>query len=144
MTPRYSAALVTVALGLALTSAGAAAVHYLTTDQLATRDAYVEQASEDWEIPGLSLTIVQGDSVVYTKGYGVRELGKPDPVDEHTLYAIGSNTKSTAAALVGMLVDDGKMHWDDPVWRYLLQFRVADPYGSQEATRSRGRRPSIA
>ena len=126
----------TLLLALAASSAGAQSAHVLTPAELQSLDAYVEHAKQQWgsDVPGLSLAIVQGDSVVYTKGYGVREVGKPERVDAHTLFAIGSNTKSMTAALVGMLVDDGKMRWDDAAWTYLPGFRVADPYVSREAT----------
>ncbi len=63
-------------------------------------DAYVEQALRDWRVPGVAVAVVRNDSVVFSKGYGVRELGKPARVDAHTLFAIGSTTKAfTAAAL---------------------------------------------
>jgi CubicO group peptidase (beta-lactamase class C family) len=106
----------------------------LSTQQLRELDAHIEQARKQWEIPGLAVAIVQGDSVVWAKGYGVKELGKPAPVDENTLFAIGSSGKSMTAALVSMLVDEGKMRLDAPVWTYLPNFRVADPYVSREAT----------
>lgn len=78
---------------------------------------------------------MQGDSVVLARGYGVKELGKSDRVDENTLFAIGSSGKSMTAALVSMLVDDGKMRFDDPVWTYLPNFRVAE--------RANGAAPSL-
>jgi CubicO group peptidase (beta-lactamase class C family) len=97
-------------------------------------DAYVERARREWEIPGVAVAIVQGDSVVLAKGYGVRELGKPEPVTEHTLFGIGSNGKTFTSAFAAMMVDEGKLRWDDPIWKYLPGFRVADPYVSQNAT----------
>ena len=109
-------------------------VPLLSAEQLRELDAHIEQARQQWDIPGLAVTIVQGDSVVFAKGYGVRELGKPERVDEHTLFAIGSSGKSMTSALVSMLVDEGKMRLDDPVWVHVPRFRVADPYVSREAT----------
>jgi CubicO group peptidase (beta-lactamase class C family) len=109
-------------------------VPLLSAQQLRDLDAHIEQARQQWEIPGLAVAIVQGDSVVFAKGYGVKELGQPDRVDENTLFAIGSSGKSMTAALVSMLVDDGKMRLDDPVWVHVPRFRVADPYVSREAT----------
>jgi CubicO group peptidase (beta-lactamase class C family) len=106
----------------------------LTAAQLQELDRYILNAMEAWGIPGVAVAIVQGDSVMMAKGFGVKELGKPDRVDAHTLFAIGSNTKTTTASLIAMLVDEGKMRWDDPVWKYLPSFRVADPYVSREAT----------
>jgi CubicO group peptidase (beta-lactamase class C family) len=66
------------------------------------------------------------------KGYGVRELGKTDPVTPNTLFAIGSNTKSFTAAAIGMLVDEGKMRWDDKVTRWLPGFQLYDPWVTRE------------
>ncbi len=107
---------------------------FLSAQQLRELDTHIEQARQQWEIPGLAITIVQGDSVVLAKGYGVKEMGKPDRVDENTLFAIGSSGKSMTAAVISMLVDEGKMRLDDQVWMYLPRFRVADPYVSREAT----------
>ena len=97
-------------------------------------DAYITKAMTDWKVPGLSIAIVKGDSVVYLKGFGVLELGKPEPVTPNTLFAIGSNTKSFTAAAVGMLVDDGKMRWDDKVTKWLPGFQLFDPYVTREIT----------
>lgn len=106
----------------------------LSLRQLQDLDRYIEKARKEWEIPGLAVAIVQGDSVVLAKGYGVREMGKAEPVTEHTLFGIGSNGKTFTAALAAMMVDDGKLQWDDPIWKYLPAFRVTDPYVSQHAT----------
>src|SRR4029078_1880741 len=72
--------------------------------------------------------------VVVSKGYGVRELGKPEPVDTHTLFAIGSTTKAMTAAIIGMLVDEKKVAWDDPVVKHLPWFQLSDPYLTREIT----------
>ena len=95
-------------------------------------DAYVSRAMRAWEIPGLAVAVVKDDSVVFMKGYGVRQLGKPAPVDAQTLFAIGSTTKAMTAAAIGMLVDEGKVQWDDPVTKYLPSFQLADPYVTRE------------
>ncbi|MGH7469055.1 MAG: serine hydrolase domain-containing protein [Longimicrobiales bacterium] len=109
-------------------------VKFLSAQQLSALDTHIEQARQQWEVPGLAITIVQGDSVVWARGYGVKELGKPERVDENTLFAIGSSGKSMTAAVISMLVDEGKMRLDDQVWMHLPNFRVADPYVSREAT----------
>ena len=106
----------------------------LSAAHLQVLDQHIEQARQQWNIPGLAIAIVQGDSVVFAKGYGIKELGKPDRVDENTLFSIGSSGKSMTAAATAMLVDEGKMRFDDPVWTYLPDFRVADPYVSRNAT----------
>lgn len=97
-------------------------------------DAYVGQAVRDWEIAGLAIAVVQGDSVVFAKGYGVREVGKPEPVDPNTLFAIGSNTKLFTAVAAGMMVDEGKMQWDDPATKHLPSFQLHDAYVTREMT----------
>src|SRR5262250_1007067 len=78
-------------------------------------DAYVARVLKTFDVPGLSVAIVKDGKVVLAKGYGVRKLGEATPVDENTLFAIGSNTKAFTAAALATLVDGGKIHWDDPV-----------------------------
>jgi len=97
-------------------------------------DAYVTQGLATWHVPGISIAIVRNDSVVYTKGYGVRVTGATAPVDDHTLFEIGSSSKAFTATLVAMLVGDGKMRWDAHLSDYLPGFRLYDPYASAELT----------
>jgi CubicO group peptidase (beta-lactamase class C family) len=101
---------------------------------LAGFDAYVAKAVQEWGTPGLAIAVVKDGQVVFSKGYGVRELGKPQPVDTHTLFAIGSTTKAMTAALAGMLVDEKKLAWDDRVVTHLPWFRLKDPYLTREIT----------
>jgi len=97
-------------------------------------DSYVTHSMKTFEVPGLALAIVKSGKVVVAKGYGVRRLGDSTPVDEHTMFGIGSNTKAfTTAALAG-LVDAGKLSWDDPVYQRLPGFVMYDPYVSHEIT----------
>ena len=97
-------------------------------------DSYVASSMKTFEVPGMAVTIVKNGKVVVAKGYGVRKLGDPAPVDEHTMFAIGSNTKAfTTAALAG-LVDAHKLSWDDPVYQRLPGFVMYDPYVSHEMT----------
>jgi CubicO group peptidase (beta-lactamase class C family) len=95
-------------------------------------DAYIAKALKDWNAPGLALAIVKDDKVVYAKGYGVQKLGESTPVDEHTIFAIGSATKAMTAACLGMLVDEKKLNWDDRVTKYLKSFQLYDPYVTRE------------
>jgi CubicO group peptidase (beta-lactamase class C family) len=97
-------------------------------------DAYVEAAMAAWEVPGLALAVVQGDSVLYARGYGVTRLGGEEAVDEHTLFAIASTTKAFTTAALALLVEEGRLGWDDPVDRHLPGFQVADPYVSRKLT----------
>src|SRR4029453_9928320 len=91
-------------------------------------------AMKDWSVPGVAIAVIKDDRIVLAKGYGVREIGKPEPVDEHTLFAIGSSSKAFTAAAIAMLVDDGKLKWDDPVTKYLPNFQLFDPYTTRELT----------
>jgi CubicO group peptidase (beta-lactamase class C family) len=75
---------------------------------------------------------VKDGEIVFAKGYGVRTLGAPEPVDERTLFAIGSTTKAMTAAALGILVDDGKLTWDDPVVKHLPWFALKDAYATRE------------
>ena len=87
-----------------------------------------------FEVPGIALAIVKDDTVVVAKGYGVRRLGDPAPVDARTLFGIASNTKAFTATALGLLVEDGKIEWDDRVIRYLPSFAMWDPYVTRELT----------
>lgn len=97
-------------------------------------DAYVAKAVADWKVPGFAIAVVKDGTVAFVKGYGARQAGKPEPVDEHTLFAIGSTTKAMTAALVGMLVDEQKLAWDDPVQKHLPSFQLKDPVITRELT----------
>jgi CubicO group peptidase (beta-lactamase class C family) len=90
-------------------------------------DAEVREAVKAWGAVGLSIAVVQDGAVVFEAGYGVRNLGQAGAVDENTLFAIGSTTKAMTAAAVAMLVDDGKLAWDDPVTKHLQWFQLRDP-----------------
>ncbi|MGZ5948435.1 MAG: serine hydrolase, partial [Caulobacteraceae bacterium] len=78
--------------------------------------------------------IVRDGQVLFAKGYGVRAAGRPDPVDADTLFGIGSNTKAFTVAALGMLVDQGRLHWDDKVIDLVPGFRLYDPYVTRELT----------
>jgi Beta-lactamase class C and other penicillin binding proteins len=90
--------------------------------------AWVEAARERFEVPGIAVAVVKDGQVVFEGGWGVRELGQPDPVDAHTLFAIASNTKAFTAASLAMLADEGKLSLEDRVVEHLPEFRMADPY----------------
>lgn len=105
-----------------------------TDDPLAGLDAAIESARQQWHAPGLAVAIVKDDRVVYLRGFGTKHLGQNDPVDAHTAFTLASTTKAFTAMALGLLVDDGKLHWDDPVVRYIPEFRVADPYVTREVT----------
>lgn len=97
-------------------------------------DDYVNKAIKDWDVPGMAIAIVKDDKVVFAKGYGLREVGKTAPVDENTLFAIGSSSKAFTATSIAMLVDEGKLKWDDPATKYLPGFQLFDPYVTRQMT----------
>lgn len=103
-----------------------------TVGSVARFDAYVAQAVRDWHVPGLTVTVVKNGSVVFKKGYGYRVLNQPERVDTQTLFAMASTTKAMTAACLGMLVDAGKLRWDDPVTNYLPGFQLYDPAVTRE------------
>lgn len=97
-------------------------------------DEYVNKAIKEWGVPGVAIAIVKDDRVVFAKGFGVRELNKPEPVDQHTLFAIGSSSKAFTATSLAILVDQAKIKWDDPATKYLPGFQLFDPYSTRELT----------
>ena len=97
-------------------------------------DVYVAQVLQMFEVPGAALAIVKDGDTVVARGFGVRRLGDPTPVDAHTLFGIASNTKVFTATALGLLVEEGKLEWDAPVVRYLPAFAMFDPYVTRELT----------
>jgi len=94
------------------------------TERLDRLAAEVERNRIDLHVPGVALAIVRGDEVIFARGFGLADVSKKIPVTPGTPFFIGSNTKAFTATLVGMLVDEGRMGWDDPVEKYLPQFKL--------------------
>jgi len=93
---------------------------------LADIDGFVNRTMAEWGVPGLGLAVVKDDSVVLARGYGVRSITDRAPVDEHTIFAIGSATKSFTAAAIAVLTDEGRLHWGDRVVDRLPGFALAN------------------
>ena len=100
----------------------------------AALDSYIARAMKTFQVPGIAVAVVHEGKVVLAKGYGVRRLGEAAPVDQHTLFGIGSNTKAFTTAALAMLVDEGKLQWDDRVIDRLPWFQMSDPYVTREIT----------
>jgi len=100
--------------------------------QLQDFDARVERVRQQFDVPGIAVAIVKDGEVVFEGGFGVREQGKPEAVDAHTLFAIASNTKAFTAASLSILADEGKLKLDDRVIDHLPSFRMSDPYVTGE------------
>lgn len=101
---------------------------------LSDLDAFVQQSLKTFEVPGIGVAVVKDGEVVLAKGYGVRKLGESAAVDSHTLFGIGSNTKAFTTAALGILVDEGKLGWDDAVVARLPGFQMHDAYVTREMT----------
>ncbi len=97
-------------------------------------DQYVDSVMKAFGVPGISLTIVKDGKVIVAKGYGVRRLGDPTPVDAGTLFGIASNTKVFTSLALGLLVERGKIEWDAPVTNYLPWFQMYDSWVTREIT----------
>ena len=102
--------------------------------RLADFDAFVERVRQQFEVPGIAVAIVQDGEIVLERGFGVRRLGEPARVDAHTRFAIASNTKAFTATALALLIDEGKLRWDDRVIDHLPWFQMADPYVTRELT----------
>lgn len=97
-------------------------------------DQLVERTLKTFDVPGIAVGIVKDGRVIFAKGYGVRSLETGQPVDEHTLFGIASNTKAFTATALGILVDGGKLKWDDKVVDYIPELRLYNPYVTQDFT----------
>lgn len=95
-------------------------------------DQVVERARKEFEVPGIAVAVVKDGNVVLAKGYGVRKLGESAPVTPESLFRIASNTKAFTTAALGMLVDEGKIRWDDRVIDHMPAFQMYDPYVTRE------------
>ncbi|ALK95328.1 beta-lactamase [Massilia sp. WF1] len=140
---RIAAALLIAFSGAALAQAPAsaptavpasAAVASPATIQLASLDADVERVMKLFDVPGIAIAIVKDGQVLTARGFGVRKLGAPEKVDGKTLFEVASNSKAFTAAALAMLVDEGKLAWDDPVTKHLPDFQMYDAYVTHEMT----------
>ena len=104
------------------------------TGRLAGFDEFVNEKMAEYEVPGAVVGIVENDEVVYLKGFGVRELGKPEPVNPDTRFQIASVSKFVTGTAIGTLIDEGKLDWDTPVINYLPGFALKDEYAGEHAT----------
>jgi len=98
----------------------------------AALDQVVERCRKEFQVPGIAVAVVKDGKVVVAKGYGLRKIGDPAPVTPRTLFPIASNTKVFTAAALAMLVDEGKLDWDDRVVDRLPGFQMSDPYVTRE------------
>lgn len=97
-------------------------------------DKYYENSMKDWNVPGMAIAIVQGNEIIFESGYGVAEINKTQKVDEHTMFAIASNTKSFTSAALSQLVSKGLVDWDKPIQTYIPWFKLYNPYVNNNLT----------
>jgi CubicO group peptidase (beta-lactamase class C family) len=97
-------------------------------------EGFAEKAIKDWQVPGLAIAIVCDEEVVFTRGFGMRDIESELPVTTKTLFAIGSCTKAFTTFIMGILFDEGKIDWDSPVTEYIPEFRLYDPIATDLIT----------
>ena len=97
-------------------------------------DSVAERARRAFDVPGIAVCVIKDGKVIHSKGYGMRSLRTGQPVDENTLFGIASNSKAFTTAALGMLVDAGKLSWDDKVRKFIPEFQLFDPYVTEEFT----------
>ncbi len=97
-------------------------------------DSYIENVLKAFDVPGVGVAVVKNGEIVLTKGYGIRRLGSPEKVDENTLFSIASNSKAFAATSLALLVEQGKLKWEDRVVKHLPWFELSDDYVTQHLT----------
>ncbi len=97
-------------------------------------DPYINAALKRWQVPGLAIAVVKDGEIVLARGYGLCEIGTVRNVTADTCFDIASCEKSFVAACVAMLVEEGKLSWDDPVVKHLPGFELADPYLTEHVT----------
>lgn len=123
-----------LALVIAVLVGPAAAQEVPLADRLAGFDTETRQVMDDWSVPGLAIAVVTDSSVVWSRGFGERNVEADVPVTDRTLFAIGSTTKAFTAAGLGILHDEGRLDWSTPVQEYLPRFKMHDEFATEEMT----------
>ncbi len=97
-------------------------------------DSVAEKARSTFNVPGIAVAVIKDGKIIHSKGYGVRSLNSELPVDEYTMFGIASNSKAFTAFALGILVDEGKISWDDKVRKWIPEFKLYSPYVTEEFT----------
>ncbi len=95
-------------------------------------DRLTDKVLKEFNVPGIAVAVVKDDKVIHMKGYGVRSFATRQKTDEHTLFAIASNTKAFTTAALGILVDEGKLRWETKVIDIIPEFRLYNPYVTED------------
>ena len=97
-------------------------------------EAWIENYRQEWKIPGMAVGIVKDGKIIYAKGFGEKKLGSGEKVDENTVFGIASASKNMTAAALAVLVDEGKINWDDKITQHIPWFQMKDPWITNELT----------
>ena len=97
-------------------------------------DELVSRSMKAFDVPGIAVGVIKDGKVVHARGYGLRSLNSREKMDENTLVGIASNSKAFTTTALGILVDEGKINWDDKVRTYIPEFKLYDPYVTEEFT----------
>jgi CubicO group peptidase (beta-lactamase class C family) len=124
--PRSSAFLLGICLASAADGAQPVDAHAI--------DTIMKESLQAWHVPGAAVAIVRNDEVVYLKGFGVKQLGGDEAVTPDTLFPLASCTKAFTTTALAMLVDEGKLDWDDPVRKHVEFFHLSDPLADANVT----------
>lgn len=130
MTMRFLASLSSLIFAFVAAASEAYAIGPMTADI----DGWAESARETFSVPGVAIGIIKDGEIIHAKGYGVLEAGKNARVDEHTIFSIGSITKTFTSGAIALLVAEGKLDWDDKVVDHIPGFRLSDPWITHEVT----------
>src|SRR5438045_1986655 len=96
--------------------------------------AFIEQGMQEWSLAGLAVAVVKEDSVVFIRGYGVRDIRSKEPIDESTIFQLASCSKPLTATAVALLVQDGTIKWNTPIAENWPNFRVADSLATKQTS----------
>jgi CubicO group peptidase (beta-lactamase class C family) len=116
----------------AIALSGQAQAPKITEQRIREFDSYVDKVRKEWDVPGLSMAVVKNGKVIFKKGYGIRTMGTTGAVDTETLFACASTTKAMTVTVLGMLVDQGKIGWDDLVSTYIPELKLHDEFVTRE------------
>lgn len=97
-------------------------------------DNLAEHSMKAFDVPGIAVGIIKDGKIIHSKGYGLRSLNTQKPTDENTLFGIASNSKAFTCTALGILVDEGKIKWDDKVRDHIPEFKLYSPYVTEEFT----------
>src|SRR3982751_4847490 len=103
----------------------------LTSSQI---DNLASRSMKAFNVPGMAIAVIKDGKVIHEKGYGIRSLATKEKVDANTLFGIASNTKAFTVAALAILNDEGKVKWDDKVRDYIPEFKLYNPYVTEEFT----------